>query len=280
MAERIAAVGSDLRGRKIAISISPSFFLRQELKADSYAGNFSLLAASATIFGTVLDFQLKSEIAKRMEQFPDTLEKSALLRVAVHRLASGRPIDRALFVSIWPLGVLQNAIFDLQDHFATLVYISSGEKKVSRRELHEILEPLEPGAEDAEQNVKVRGGGALFKLGADGFQERVADAMGWMDLELLFRALAELRTQVLVLSLPLDGTLYDAQGIPWSARQFYYDKLRDMAQRHGVALMEFEDHDRDSSFQAFHREHPTSEGWMYYDLALNDFFHTRKWNRP
>src|SRR4029077_2407185 len=43
--QRLGALGSDLRGRKVAVSISPSFFFRHDLNTDSYAGNFSVEAA-------------------------------------------------------------------------------------------------------------------------------------------------------------------------------------------------------------------------------------------
>src|ERR1700704_89025 len=90
--QKLAALGPELRGRKVAISLSPSLFFTSTLDPYAYAGNFSLPAASGVLFGTALDFDLKAEIAKRMLQFPDSLAKSALLQLAARRLASGRPL--------------------------------------------------------------------------------------------------------------------------------------------------------------------------------------------
>ena len=89
------------------------------------------------VFRTTLDLELKREIAKRMLRFPDTLAKSTLLELAVNKLASERPVDRMIFIAIWPVGYLQTAILDLQDHFEVLIYILSGERTISRRELRE-----------------------------------------------------------------------------------------------------------------------------------------------
>src|ERR1700719_1600472 len=44
MVQRVVALASNLRNKKIAILISPSFFFRRDLAPASYAGNFSLLA--------------------------------------------------------------------------------------------------------------------------------------------------------------------------------------------------------------------------------------------
>src|SRR5207302_8587608 len=105
--QKLGALGSQLRGRKIAISLSASSFLTPTLKPEFYAGNFSLPAASGTLFGNALDSSLKTEIAKRMLQFPDTLGKDGLLQLAASCLASSRPLDCIILMAIWPLGKLQ-----------------------------------------------------------------------------------------------------------------------------------------------------------------------------
>jgi D-alanine transfer protein len=43
-----------------------------------------------------------------------------------------------------------------------------------------------------------------------------------------------------------------------------------------MPLIEFENHDSDPTFIIAHREHPSPKGWMYYNRALDDFFHTTK----
>ena len=65
-----------------------------------------------------------------MSQFPDTLEKSALLQLAATCIASGHPLDRIVLMAIWPLGKLQNTVLDLQDHFEALIYIFGGGRPV------------------------------------------------------------------------------------------------------------------------------------------------------
>src|SRR5881409_1321318 len=104
--QKLGALGSELRGRKVAISLSVSSFLVPNLKPEYYEGKFSLPAASGTLFGNALDSSLKTEIAKRMLQFPDTLGKDGLLQLAASCLASGRPLDRIILMAMWPLGKL------------------------------------------------------------------------------------------------------------------------------------------------------------------------------
>jgi D-alanine transfer protein len=48
--QKLGALGSELRGRKVAISLSASSFLTPALRPEFYAGNFSLPAASGILF--------------------------------------------------------------------------------------------------------------------------------------------------------------------------------------------------------------------------------------
>ena len=122
--QKIAALGSDLCGKKVAISLSPGWLLTPGTWwLEWYKGNFSLMAASEMAFGTALNFELKRDIASRMLNFPSTLKNSPFLEFALKLLASGRWLDRVLFCILWPVGKAQTTILELQDHFAALNYI-------------------------------------------------------------------------------------------------------------------------------------------------------------
>jgi D-alanine transfer protein len=289
--QKLAALGSDLRGRKIAVWVSPSSFFKPDVKLELYAGNFSWAAASGTLFGNSLDFELKSEIARRMLQFPDTLAKAPLLQLAATSLASGEVVDRMVLMAIWPLGKLQNLILDLQDHFAALVYIFSGDRStIPKRELRR----FELSSHSAPDNTRHRlrelvSPGALSNSGPElvqthtleardfnrdaAFRARIATANEWTDLELLLRTAAEIGAHPLVVSMPIDTTRDDLRGVSRLGRQVYYDGMSELARRYHFPLVQFEDHDGDSTFLIAHREHPTAKGWQYYDRALADFFH-------
>jgi D-alanine transfer protein len=275
--QKLGALGSDLHGRKVAVLLSASSFLTPAERPEFYAGNFSLPAACGTLFGNALDLNLKSEIAKRMLQYPDTLGKDGLLRVAADCLASGRPLDHVILMAIWPLGKLQNIMFDLQDHFEALVYILGRGRPIPNW--------LRPLGSHRMQTLKTRSGESWETWTAESFdaihpardaefRARVAAAGEWTDLELLFRTFTELKARPLILSTPIDA--YAARGVSRSAREVYYDRMRELAGRYHFPLVEFEDHDADPSFLIAHREHPTPKGWIYYDRVLDRFFHKNK----
>ena len=279
--QKIGALGSDLRGKKLAISLSPGLTTNPGRKA--YEGNFSLMAASEMVFGTGVNFGLKRKIASRMLECSSTVEKSPLLEFALRRLASDRWFDRIVFCALWPIGKEQNAVLEMQDHFAAFNYIRHKIKPASQ--IHpEILDWSKLIASVG--GTKTTGTNKVTKASSLdeeimpsrrdlAFRNRMNAAPGWIDLELLLRTLAKVHAQPLLLSMPLAGDLYDQEGVSRSARESYYVKLRALVQRYHFALVEFKGHDEDPAFLYRHKSHLTAKGWMFYNRALDDFFHRR-----
>src|SRR5215472_4221191 len=177
--QKLGALGSELRGRKIAISLSASSFLTPAVRPDFYAGNFSLMAASNILFGNAIDFDLKAAIAKRMLQFPDTLAEDGLVEIAARCFASGRPLDRIILMAIWPLGKLEIGMLDLQDHFEALVYMLAGGRRIP-----DWLRPDHSYAQHARKSKdpKRKSLDAIGPARDAAFQSRVAGSSEWTDL--------------------------------------------------------------------------------------------------
>ena len=159
----------------------------------------------------------------------------------------------------------------LQDHFEALVYILSEGATVqnwlrlahphkvhARKSSDAEIQPIESSA-------------AIRPAKDAAFRARITAATEWTDLELLFRTLTEVKAEPLILSMPIDA--YAASGVSRSAREVYYERMRELAQRYHFPVVEFEQHDADPGFLIAHREHPTPRGWMAYNRALDDFFH-------
>ncbi len=284
MLQKIGALGSDLRGKKVAISLSPGWFIKPSPRwLDGYKGNFSLMAASEMVFGAALDFELKRDIASRILKCPSTLEKSPFLEFELKRLASGRWLDRVIFSVLWPVGKAQNTILELQDHLAASNYIRHKIKPAPAFHPETLDWPKLIGTADgsnptdADKTTKASNWEKEKMLdGRDTiFRDRMNTSTAWTDLELLLRTLASVHASPLLLSMPLAGDLYDREGVSRSAREDYYLRLRELVQRYHFRLIEFKGHDEDAAFLYRHQSHLTAKGWIYNDRALDDFFHGR-----
>ena len=276
--QKLAAMGSDLRGKKVAISISPTYFFRQDVPAAYYNGNFSLLQAGEIIYSPHLSFGLKRDVARRMLRYPKTLEKSALLAFTLRRLASGSLMDRAVYYGTVPLGLLENGILRIQDHCETLLYIL---KRVWRlpvavtRSLRTVDWDglMADATAQARKHNNSDTGSVGPEKGPEIFVAGQQNAHEWIDFELLLRGLNELGARPLVLSMPIDGKYFDRFGVGRPYRDLYYKRIRGLAEVHHIPLLAFEEHDLDEDFLVAHRDHLTDKGWLYFDKALDDFFH-------
>src|SRR5262249_33061466 len=212
--QKLAGVGSDLRGKKLAISLSPSWFFRQEVPIFYYNGNFSLLQAGELIYSEQLSFSLKRQVALRMLQYPDTLKKSVLLGFALKQIAANSSMSRALYYLTLPLGKMENGILQVQDHFETLFFLLKERQALGvRAGRSSIAMNWENLITRAASQTSVQPDKDPEPIGAErgekAFATRVVSAHEWTDFELLLRGLNELGARPLLLSMPIDGRYFD-----------------------------------------------------------------------
>ena len=94
----------------------------------------------------------------------------------------------------------------------------------------------------------------------------------WGDLSLLLTELRGLGAKPLIVTTPWDGFFYDYRGVSAAARAQYYKMLAQVGQAYGVPVVSFGDHEYDKLF-FLDVGHPSMKGWVYYDQALDAFYH-------
>src|SRR5262245_13687933 len=283
MLQKVGALGSALRGKRVAFSLSPGWFCTAKPGTQGYRANFSPMAATEMVFDTALDFGLKRDIAARMLQFPETLEQRPFLEFALRRLASGQLLDRMVFCTLWPTGKIQIALYELEDHWAALHHIRHQTKPPPRLQEETVdwpqliaktskAKPADGGTiqQPSRLERKISRGSRDVR-----FLSGVKTSPAWIDLDLLLRCLAALHARPLILSMPLGGNFYDHAGISRSARDEFYRKLPALVNQYRFPVVEFQEHDEDPAFLIRQQPHLTAKGWAYYDRALDDFFHGR-----
>jgi D-alanine transfer protein len=283
MLQKVGALGSALRGKRVAFSLSPGWFCTAKPGVQGYRGNFSPMAATEMVFSNALDFGLKREIAARMLQFPETLEQRSFLEFALRRLASGKLLDRAVFYALWPAGRIEAALFELEDHWAALQHIRRQTKPSPLLHEEEVdwsqfvakaskARPLDSGKVQRPSRFdrKITPGSRNV-----GFLTGIKTSPAWLDLDLLLRCLVSVHARPLILSMPLGGNFYDQAGVSRSARNEFYRKLLARVEQYHFPVVEFQEHDEDPAFLIEHQSHLTAKGWAYYDRVLDDFFHGR-----
>jgi D-alanine transfer protein len=289
MVQSLASLGDAARGRKVVFSLSPYWYYQVKDYSKEYAGNFSALQAGELVFSPLLSPGLKQRIARRMLDYPATLESRPILRLATGALAERSLRGRMIYMAAWPLGCLDNWVLRLQDHWESVAQIGhatpdpSPVKRPAPIDWPSVIDRAEQDfASHSDNNpfgfdnhyYKKKFQRALAKntITDASFREGLSRSTEWTDLDLLLQVARELGAKPLVICAPSPGRYYDYLGISEDLRHEYYQTFERHVEAHGVPVLNFAEHDR-SSFVLDPGAHPSEVAWAYYDRALDAFFH-------
>jgi D-alanine transfer protein len=284
IAQKLGAAGASVRGRKVAIIVSPSFFFSNVINAKAYAGNFSELIAAECLFSPRLSWALRRDHALRMADFPETLATRPVLAFAVAHLRRNTPLDRALFLAATPIGFLQDAVIQLQDHARVVSYLFEHRHKLRlpERQAQKLDWPkLIADYAAKSEGSKPREKDLAFKKGFEGvdaeggFVSGLAHHAEWPDLDLLLRTARELGAEPIVLGIPVNGPFFDQLGIGAAARRRYYEALDAACARWTVPIVDFRSYENDLKFFLDTHDHLSPKGWICFDQAMDNFYHDR-----
>jgi D-alanine transfer protein len=293
IAQQVAALGPDLRGKKIIISFTPSMFFDPMLYSGTYEGLFLPLRANELAFSTQLSYTTKQEAARRMLQYPKTLEKEPLLRFALERLAGNSPLDRAMYYAVWPLGKLWTLALELQDQWQTLTFLWAHPD--ARQPDPHVPTPIDWQALEAkaEQEQKANANNNPFGFDNTIWTKRYQNAkpgdnlfgpdkaavtnlqssLEWTDLDILLRTLKDMGAQPMIMSRPFSATYWDTRGVTAQDRQAFYDRLSQVVASYDMPLVDFRNHETDKYFNTDASSHTSRKGWVYVDKAMDEFYH-------
>ncbi len=293
LAQDLASLGPDLRGRRIVISVTPGDFT-MSMEADPYyVDNYSRAHSYAMIFSPYLSLDLKTAAANNMLLHSETLKDDPFLRTTLAILTSSR-ITRSLYYLLWPLGELQTQILTLQDHYDIVSYIHSHDMSSHVERVPQALDwnsiHAQALAKQKEHTLNNSYGIEDFKwfwykhwllrpvqpgIGNKRFIWKVNNHPEWADFQILMQVLQELGARPLILSRPMNVRLWELTGVSESAQNTYYTKLHQVVAPYQFPIVDFQQYGTDIYFSIDQGSHTSREGWIYVDQTLDDFYHNR-----
>lgn len=296
IAQRLAALGPDLRGKRLIFAIGPAIMTMApfgDVAERHYDGNFSELHALELAFSPGVLLSTKRLAAVRMLDFPQTLTKAPFLAFTLHNLAANSLGGTILYYASWPLGRLQLGIMHLQDHYATITYIhhrSAAEVTVKRdpqqidwSALIRVAEKEQirntdsnPYGVDNSQWPKIK---ELFvqsqppgSRDAD-FINDVTIAQEWSDLDIALKVMSELGAKPLVLSSPMNVPLWETIGVSENAQNTYYALLHKAVDPYQIPVLDSKEFGTIKYFSMDLASHASRKGWIYVDETLDRIYH-------
>jgi D-alanine transfer protein len=296
MAQALAAIGPEMRGKKVVISFTPAIFWALEITEYAYSGNFSHMHAAALVFSPDLSLDVKQRAARRMLDYPGSLTRAddALLTFALKRLAGGTFPDRVMYALSVPLGRLDTLIIRMQDHYAVWKILQKkrvqsqvvlnqprdidweGEIASARARQEAIADNNPYGIEnkswivDYNQALDVKQPGSGDKK----FTKRINRSLEWTDMAIVLDILHQLGAEPLLLSRPINGPQMAAvSGMSEASQQVFYTRLQDLAQAYSLPLVDYQQYTNDRFFSVDRASHPSQYGWVVVDQTLDSFYH-------
>jgi len=291
---RVAAAGPAVRGKRLIVSFTPQVFTSKGHNRfdQAYRGNFSPLQATVLAFSNDLSPALARDLAAQLLKHAATLRDEILLRAALSARARDTRLGKAMYMALYPLGMIQECFYRIADDF--LVWRSLSNLKRRDRAPRTTAEALNWNvlADSADRYTRAHASGNQWGIedkffaqfgryflkneGAKDSTEWLAnlkEGYGWPELDLLLRLLQERGAQPLVVTMPKHGLFDEFAGLSAPVRSRYYDKFRAAVVPYGFPVETFEQYDTVKYFLNDPDGHMSPKGWLRYDQLVDAFYH-------
>lgn len=287
---RLGSLGDAVRGRKVVISASGTWFeVDNPLQVRAaFAANYSALQTGDFLFRSALPPALKQRVALRLLRYYDAIGPDALLRTAL--ICTARPcaipgIMPAL-AAIWTLRSFPMRVLDYANSASEA---GAGPPIAQRVSNHPDWPALEAKADSSWrlQSASNRFGiqdGVWARWSAilqaregsktdSAFLRIVRRSPQWTDFELLLATLDAEGARALVLNTPLKGPFLNFTGVSPEARVQFYDRFRAVTAPYRFVTRDFREYDADPNFLSEPGSHLSMKGWLIYDRIIDAFYH-------
>lgn len=289
----LAAQGETLRGKKIAVILSPQWFTPEGITSQYLDQNFSPLQAYQILEDPTISKDLKQEIENRLLEFPEvmskypTLKRNLLLDQDTMSLSVPRQVEARIAGRIEHLGLTVQDLYDTAS-FVPLVHEDRIQKNAGSDsswsfDWDKLRELAQKQGTEATGNNPF---GILDSYYTKYIEPQLAQNKGveskaklypspeYQDLQLLMKVLKEREAQALFVIVPVNGPWYDYIGFSRQERTAYYSRVAQMIKQSGFEVADFSGHEYDRNFLQ-DTMHIGWKGWVYIDEALDRFDHER-----
>jgi D-alanine transfer protein len=309
--QMLAAVADELRGRKIVVTASPQwFFFDVGIPDDEYVGNFSPEIADVFTFDSPLSLDLREAVARRMLDYPATLESRPILRHALEDLANPTSLNLLAYGALRPAGRIEAWVQQIRDAYETIKFIqthadlrANTSMKTNQFDWINLLtQATDLAASQSTTNpFGIRDDGFSYELSLDpplvhaamkyfcagqtnrhnemfpydiAWEQRMLSSREWIDLNLAYRTLRELGSEPLVYTVTMPGVFDDFTTTSEPVRQSYYRTYRNITTKYQLSSIDFEPHDEDRFFLNDPGSHLSPRGWVFINRAIDVYWHT------
>ena len=281
----LAAIEPYMTTRKAVLILSPQWFRKAGVVDQAYASRFSETIYAAMLCNEKLSSETKDYIISRTEKLL-AVDTKTLENVKLHEKVmlgeTASPLEN-FQEYLWKLFLEEKDIFSISASEA-----AAGIRQGDGLPKEEVEPDWDALMQQAEEDGEKENTNELY-IDDDSYKKLEpylplkkgmnSDAVkGYQtgpefdDLRCFLQTCQELDIEPMLVMLPVNGYYYDYTEFPVSARQAYYEKIREIAAEYGAELTDLSDQEYTKYFFE-DRVHIGKKGWVTVDEAIYSFYY-------
>ena len=286
----LASLGEAMRGRRVVLSLSGTWFLATNPRFDreNIAVHASPLQLGDVLFDPDIPLPLRERIARSVVPVRRMTGNQALLAMPLRCIATHCPYE-PLLPALRPLWAVRSLMLRTEDAGRALAASRLAPRPPARRAAHIDWARLEAQSDSSWRtrsannafgiDARIWARDSVRLLAARGstndrvFLNGMEHAAAWGDLTLLLATLQSLGARPLVLNTPLKGPYLEFTGVSAAARRRLYERFDSVTAPFGFPARNFAAYDDDPMFLIDPGSHLSEKGWLVYDRTIDAFHH-------
>ncbi|NLI90932.1 MAG: D-alanyl-lipoteichoic acid biosynthesis protein DltD [Peptococcaceae bacterium] len=284
------SMGNTLKGKKIALIISPQWFTEHGLTNKNFDMNFSEQHFLSLMFDPNISQSIKTYVAQRVRIMVEGCPEAPEVQRYCDLYTSDKPYSKVALFILTPYYKIRLELLNTKDLVKSYNTLSKTKYKAKTAQEPfipktainweaERLAANKTGKENAKNNEYYMDSRYFERY----IKNKYKDYKGYMnglsyckspeydDFRFLLQLCKDLGIQPLFISIPVNGKWYDYCSFSKTDRQQYYKNIKEMVTSYGFQLADFSSHEYDAYFLQDHM-HIGWKGWVYVNEALVSYF--------
>lgn len=261
----------NLKGKKIAIIISPQWFTNRGITNDNFSARFSPLQANELFMNEHLSPELKNKFAKRLTDFKE-LKSDSYLKSVIK--AKDHQYNEGTFMNNF-----EYSIHEKHDALKSIFGKESSpleerhSDKLAKMDWKEMRSYASEYGEEHSTSNKYGMKNEYWKLlkkqqrRFDRSYEFNKDSVEFQDLQLLIDTLKEAKADPLFVVIPANGKWYDHIGVEKNKREAVYRKINDTITSNDMKVYDLTDKEYEP-YVITDAVHIGWKGWVYINEQM------------
>lgn len=281
----VGALSNNIKNNKVVMILSPQWFTSSGINSDSFSSRFSERMYVEFVKNNNISKDTKTRVADRVEELlsADEIEKKRIIDMnslyIKNNLNLLSHIKYKIYNSFMDLKEAYMFNKNMKDYYFDINF-SNDKLDVDTIDYSKMLDEAElVGEKECTNNdygiyneyydLYIRDVYDMKKNSS--IYESYVTSPEYDDLKLFLDVCKDLKLDVMLISIPVNGKWYDYTGFSKNDRDQYYENIRKISKEYNVKLADFSDKEYEMYFL---RDimHLGWKGWVYVDEAIYKFY--------